>query len=266
MKLIKALLFIIVVLVVLAVAGVLGVALFADRAVQKAVEAGGSKALTVPVAVDKADVSLLAGSVGLKGIAVANPAGYQGKTLLTLAQTDVKADARSLLSDEVLIHDLTLSNMEVFVEQRGLQNNLHDIVKVLRERPAPTGKRLIIERLLITGITAHLDVPLIPGQSRVVTVQVDPIEMTDLGRDERLDTTVLISKIILAVAAGVARQSGDVLPEGTVKEMTSILDSVIDIGRTIFGGKRSGTQQKDSTDLGDKVTEGLKDLLDGKKL
>jgi hypothetical protein len=80
-----------------------------------------------------------------------------------------------------------------------------------------------------------------------------------------MDTAALIGKIVLAVAAGVAEQTGDILPAETIGEMTSILDKAIDIGRVIFGpgGKSPEGEQKDG--LGKTVTDGLKDLIGGKK-
>jgi hypothetical protein len=270
-KLLKLVVTIIVVLVVLAVLGVVGVALFADRAVKAAVESAGTKTLNVGVKVEKADASILGGSVGLQKIAVANPPGYQGASLLTLQSVHVAADTGSLFGDEVVIHDMRLADMEVFVEQKGLQNNLYDVIKPLREPREPTGKRLIIDSLTISNILVHVSLPALPGQqAKTVDLKIAPITMTELGRDERMDTSVLIAKVLLAVAAGVAEQGGGVLPQETVGEITGVLDKAIDLGRTIFGGKKptdqTGQQQKDTTgDLGKKAAEGLKDLLGGKK-
>jgi len=75
---------------------------------------------------------------------------------------------------------------------------------------------------------------------------------------------VLISKILLAVAAGIAEQGGNILPKETIGDLGSILDKAIDIGKIIFGpGKTSDGQQKDS--LGKSAIDGIKDLFGGKK-
>ena len=89
--------------------------------------------------------------------------------------------------------------------------------------------------------------------------------MTDIGRNEKVDTAVLIGKILLAVAAGVAEQGGDILPKETVGEIGGMLDKAMDIGKTIFGpgGKTPDGQQQDS--LGKSVTDTLKGILGGKK-
>lgn len=264
-KLIKAILFLIVVLIVLAVIGVVGVILFADKAVKTAVETAGTKALNVGVTVGKANASLLAGAVDLQEITVANPPGYQGPALLKLQQVDIKADTASLLSKEVLIKDMKLDNMELFVEQKGLGNNLYQVIKPLREPHEPTGKSLVIDNLEIANITVHVSLPAIPGQAQSMDLKLASIKMGDLGRSEKMDTAVLIGKILLAVAEGIAQQGGGILPKETVGELGGVLDKAIDIGKTILnpGGKTPDGQQKDS--LGKTVTDGIKDLLGGKK-
>jgi hypothetical protein len=264
-KLIKAVLFIIVVLVVLAVVGVVGAILFADRVVKTAVETAGTRTLNVGVNVGGANASLLAGTIGLREITVANPPGYQGAALLTLQRVDLQAEARSVLSDEVLIREMKLDNMEVFLEQKGLQNNLYEVIRPLREPRKPTGKGLVIDNLEITNVTVHARLPAIPGQPETVALKLAPIRMVELGRDERIDTAVLISKIVLAVAAGVAEQAGGVLPKETIGDLGAIIDKALDLGKIIFGpgGQTPDGQQKDS--LGKSVTEGLKDLLGGQK-
>ncbi len=242
-KLVKLIVGVIVVLVVLAIVGVVGVALFADRAVKAAVESAGTRTLNVNVEVGKANASILGGSVGLQQIAVGNPQGYQGASLLTLQGVNVKADTGSLLSDEVVIRDMRLTDMEVFVEQHGLQNNLYDVIRPLREPREPIGKRLIIDNLTISNILVHVSLPALPGQqAQAMEFKIAPITMTDLGRDERIDTAVLISKVLLAVAQGVADQAGGVLPKETVGEITNVLDKAIDLGRTIFGDKKPADQ------------------------
>jgi hypothetical protein len=263
-KLTKAVVFIVVVLIVLAVVGIVGVFVFADRVVASAVKSAGSNILHVGVDVGGADVSILSGSVDLQNIAVANPPGYEGPTLLKLQRVDVAADGRSLLTDEVRIRTMTLDNMEVFIEQKGLQNNLYQVIEPLREPHEATGKRLIIDSLEINDITVHASLTGIPGRPPSASFTLPRIAMTELGRSEKMDTAMLIGKVLLAVAAGIAEHDGDILPKDTMKDLTGILDKAFDIGRIILGPGQSNepNQQKD---LGKTVTEGLQNLLGGNK-
>ena len=266
-KLLKAVLSLIILLIVLVAIAAVGVAIFADRAARAAVEKAGTKILNVGVTVGKADASLLRGGLDLRNITVANPPGYQGPALLKMQWVNVEADPRSLLSQEVQIRDIELDAVDVFVEQSGLRNNLYEVIKPLREPHEPTGKRLVIDNLKMTNITVHVSLPSIPGQPQATEFTLDTITMTDLGRDEKMDTAILISKVVLAVAAGVAEHGGNVLPKETIGEISGILDKAIDLGRIIFGPQKPDSQNKQqgTQDLGTTVTEGIKDLLGGKK-
>ncbi len=264
-KLIRRIRFLVVLLIVLVIIGVVAVLLFANRAVKRIVETSGKSTLNVEVTVGRAKASVLSGAVGLHEITVANPPGYQGPALLKLQQVNLTADTKSLLSNEILIKDMKLDNMEVFVEQKGLQNNLYQVIKPLREPHKPTGKGLVIDNLEIKNVTVHFNPLSIPGQPQSVDFKLPSIRMTELGRSEKMDTAVLIGKIVLAVAEGIAQQGSGILPKETIGDLGSILDKAIDIGKIIFGpgGKTPDGRQKDS--LSETVTDGLKDLFGGKK-
>ena len=268
-KLLRAILFVVVGLIVLTIAGAIGVALLANAAVKTAVEKAGEQTLNVPVHIQKARASVLTGSGKLRQISVANPEGFEGPALLTLQAVDFTADAGSLLSDELVVREMHLDGMEVFVEQSGLRNNLYEVIEPLRRPHEPTGKALVIDKLTIDNIVVHMAVPSVVGQSlpETVDVNVAPITMTELGRNERMDTTILISKVLLAVAAGVAEQGGGILPKETISGISGVLDKAIDIGRIIFGSKKNGddNQSGGTSGVGQKVTEGLRDLLGGSK-
>jgi hypothetical protein len=249
--------------VTLVIVGFLGAALLPDYAVRVAAEQAGKKVLNVPVTVGKAEAALLGGSFGLRNMRVANPAGYVGPSLLTLARADATAETGSLLSRQVHIKDLKLRGMEVFIEQKGARNNLYEVIQPLREPHAPTGKRLLVDNLEITDVIVHVGLSALPAQTPAAHFTLAPIRMTDLGRDEDIDTGVLIMKIVLAIAAGVAKQSGDLLPADNVSAISSLLDKALDLGRIILGPK-SGAP-KTGGDPGPSLPDGLKNLLGGGK-
>lgn len=263
-KLFKSIKWIAVVVGVLIVAGVIAVNFFADSAVRVAVETAGTKALSVGVEVDRAALSIMSGSLDLQDVTVANPPGYQGDTLLTLHQGDVQVETRSLLTDEIQIKRIQLDGMDVMVEQKGLSNNLQDVIRAARRGPdEPAGKKLTIDTLELTNVTVKVKLLPVPGQLDTVTLTLAPIKMTDLGKHERLDTATLMTKIMLAVAAGIAQQGSDVLPKEMVNGLTSVLGTAIDLGRIIFGTGQGATEGIQKGVEG--ITEGLKGILKPKK-
>ncbi len=235
LRLIRRIRSLVVLVILLAVGGAVGVFFLANKAVKTLVETAGTKTLNVGVSVGRAKASVLSGAVGLHEISVANPPGSQGPALLKLQQVALTADVKSLLGKEVLIKDMKLENMEVFVEQKGAQNNLYQVIKPLREPRRPTGKALVIDNLEIKNVTVHVSMPSIPGRPPSADLKLLSIRMVELGRNEKMDTAVLITKIVLAVAEGIAQQGGGILPKETVGDLGSILDKAIDIGKIIFG-------------------------------
>jgi len=238
MRLVKAILFILITLIVLGILAMVATMLFSGRIVRTAVETAGTRTLNVRVDADRASASLLSGAVALHGITVANPPGFQGPALLQLGQVSLRAETRSLLTSEVLIRDMQLDNMEVFVEQKGLQNNLYQVVKPLREPHPPTGRSLVIDNLEIRNVTVHVALAALPGRPQSVDLQLPAIRMTDLGRNEKMDTAALIGKILLAVTEGIARQSGGILPPETIGDLGTVLDKALDLGKIILGGQK----------------------------
>ena len=84
--------------------------------------------------------------------------------------------------------------------------------------------------------------------------------MTNLGTDKKLNTATLTSKIMLAIANGVAKQGTGILPKEIVNTMKSTLGGAIKLGETAV---KDG--EKLLEDAGKEVLEGFKGLLKPKK-
>jgi uncharacterized protein involved in outer membrane biogenesis len=101
-----------------------GIGIFGGSLVKKAVQVAGTSALKVPVALSEADLSILGGTVALRGLEIDNPPGYQHAKLLKLKDGRVAVDISSLLSDTVHIRQITLDGIDLVLEQKGLGSNL----------------------------------------------------------------------------------------------------------------------------------------------
>ncbi len=262
-KLLQTLKFGILILLAVVLAGTVGVDFFADSAVRMAVGRAGSKALKVPVEVEKAKLSIFGGTLGLQNLTVESPPDYDQRTMLELEQGAIEMDAKSLLSDEVLIKNIQLDGMDVFVEQKGLDNNLHEVIQAISRNEEASGKRLVIDHLEITDVTVHVKMLPIPGQPDTVTFKLGTIQMNDLGRNERLDVAMLVSKIMLTVAMGIAEEGGGLLPKEMVSGLSTVLDTALDIGRIIFGNGQDGSSvfEKGAEEIGRGISEGLKGIV-----
>ncbi|OHB59299.1 MAG: hypothetical protein A2167_05725 [Planctomycetes bacterium RBG_13_46_10] len=251
------------VIVIAAIIITAAVALFADRALKMAVESAGSKALNVKVKVDSADLSIFAGKAGLKNLAIDNPPGYEQQKLLELQDTKVVIQTSSLLSDTVRIKEIKLDGATLAVEQKGLSSNLQDLIKGMPQQEEPSGKKLLIDTLEITNITANVKMLPIPGKTDIVTLKIPAIKMTNLGSDKKIDLAALTGQIIMEIARGIIEQGLDILPKDMINAMNSTLGGALNLSKDIFGeGKDKGEKVlKGTEDIGKGITDGLKDLL-----
>ena len=231
-----------------------------------AVEKGAAKALGVGVTVDDIDLSILKGAVGIDGLTVQNPPGYAHENLLVLSQGRVTTSIGSLLSDTVRIKELKLDGLNLVIEQKALSNNLHQVISSIpaqdkQTEPEKGAKKLHIDNLELTNIKVNVKLLPLPGTGKVDTIPLNlsPIKMSNLGTDNKLSIGVLSTKILLAIAQGVAEQGVGVLPDDMVNTMKSALDKTLDVG------KAATEEGKKIIDAGADVVEGFKGLLKPKK-
>jgi hypothetical protein len=221
------------ILIVIAALVVVGIFIFifaGDQLIKIGIERGASSALKVPVELGSVSLSVLAGKVELQNLVVHNPAGYEIPTLLKLGDGRVKVTLGSLMSDTVDIDYIILDNVDLSIEQKGLSTNLNDVIKSLPKgtekapaQPEAGGKKLRIKTLEINNVNVTIKLLPIPGKTSEVTLKLAPIKMTDLGSDNKMDVATLSSKILAALAQGVAQQGAGILPNDITGPLKSEL-------------------------------------------
>jgi hypothetical protein len=196
------------------------------------------------------DFSIVSGKLVLQNFLIGNPPAYQHDNLLVLKNTEIEVEAKSLLSDVVNIRQIRIDHVDVIIEQHSVsENNLHDVLQAASE--TDEWKKLRVDNLEISDITVKVDL-MNSGQTEPVTLELSPIRMTNLGRDNKMDIAALLKKIIVAIADSIVEEGIGVLPTDIVGTMTSTLRKTIDLGTRIMEGKE---------DIGREITEGLRNLL-----
>ena len=233
------------------------------------VEKAATKTLAVPVTIEDMDISILKAAIGINGLIVQNPPGYTYKNLLELSEARVTASIGSLLNDTVHIKELKLDGMNLVIEQKVLSNNLQEVISSIsakgkqQSESETAGKKLHIDNLEITNVTVKAKLLPVPGKADTVTIKLNPIRMTDLGGDDKLDVAELSGKILLAIATGVAGQGAGLLPEGMTDTMKATLSETAELGKTAV--KEGKELLEEGKDTGKKLIEGFKGLLKPKK-
>ena len=248
--------FVVLPLVILLVVIAAAFFLIGNTIIKTSVEKAAGSTLGVPVTIKGIDLSILQGHIGIKGLVVKNPPGYANETLLELGEAIVNLNIYSLMSNTVKIKLIKLDGTQLTMEQKGLTNNLKEVLDKLPKeekgaKPSTEekGKDLHIDKLEITNTKVRVKLLPVPGKADTVSLNIDPIIMTGLGTDKKLKTSELVAKVIGAIATGIVKQGAGLLPD----------DMVNGIGSATAEMGKAATQQ------GQKAVEGTKDAMEGLK-
>jgi len=226
MKIKKVIKTMVVVLRVLILAVVILFKLFGAGASKTGIEVAGTQTLKVPVTVGDVSLSLLAGKAGIDDLVIANPAGYAHATMIQMGKIRVDLAVSSLMSDTVRIENILLDNVNVTLEQKGLTNNIQQILKGMdktekettketktKTKSKPGQKNLEIAHLELTNINVKVKLLPIPGKENTMTLKLSPIIMENLGSQSKMDIAILTNKILVAIVTGIAQQGAGKLPD-----------------------------------------------------
>ena len=258
-------------IVVLIVGIVVVIHFFGNSLLKTGIETAASTTLRVGVTINDMDFSILGAKVGFQGLVIDNPPGYKYKKLLEVGDARIAVSAGSLLKDTIKIKEIKFDGVNVVLEQKGVtSNNLQDIIKAIpksEEEPEDetkkTAKKLHIDKLELTNITVNAKLLPVPGKADTVTLKLDPIVMTDLGSDDKLDVATLTGKILLAIATGVAKQGAGLLPESVTDAMSTTLGITAEVRKAAVEG---GTKLiEGGADASKGIIKGVQGLFKSKK-
>lgn len=189
--------------------------------VQKAIEYSATEALGVNVTVGAVKLSLLDGVLALSDLRIANPPGYHNPTLLTLKRGTVVLKVSSLLEPTVKVTSMVLDTVDVVWEQKGLDNNLQQVIDHLPARNSDegTGKTLRIETLDLNQATVQAELLPLPGQVKPLTLTLSPIHLTNLGREHPMDLRALARRVLSALVTRILAQGRKSFPIDLMKPL-----------------------------------------------
>lgn len=114
-------------LIVLLVAVAAVLAMQLDKAVKYTVEEAGTEVTQVPVTLQKVNISVKSGKASLSGFSVNNPEGFSALPAISLGGISVEMDTASVLSDLIVVKDVTIEGPEVVYELVGKKTNIGTI-------------------------------------------------------------------------------------------------------------------------------------------
>jgi uncharacterized protein involved in outer membrane biogenesis len=246
------------VLIVLIVGGIVWYVLGnLDSIVKAAIEKYGSQVTQTAVRVNRVHIVLKEGSGGIYGLTVANPRGYDTRTAVSLGETSIKLDLKSLSKDLIVIDQVTVRdprvNYEMNADRKGSLNQLYDNIK--KSMPAgggegaAAGPKLIIRKLTFEG--GEINAKLIPvDKKKIYTVKLPPLYMSNLGAPKGATGGEIAKQILARVTKQaqdeVKRQIVDKQLKGAIEEQKK---------------KLQGQAQEQVESQKKKLEEQMKDLL-----
>jgi hypothetical protein len=258
-KIKKILLISFILLFALGLVAVVLAGIFLDKIVKTGIETVAPGITQTTVTLDAVHISALTGSVGVHGLIVGNPEGYQTPQSISIGHATVSVAPGSLLADKIIIRSLEVQAPEITFEGNPFgDNNLKKIManvdsgaaatdQAVANAPAPTGKpakskgaakKLEVDEFLISGIkiNARLSgISHIPGLAgRTFTVPIPDIHFTQLGTGpDGITAADLTRKVLQQVLTETIKAVGDYAKNlagdatgGLLKGASSSMDTV----------------------------------------
>ncbi len=238
-----------------------GFVLYFDYFARTGVESGASWALGVETRLSSLRLRPVAGRIGIGGLRVANPPGYEQPSFLELSSGRVLVDIWTIRDDVIEIPRIELSGLEIAIEQTRTGTN-YDVILANLDRasgtPEPekpgTGQKVVVRELVIRDITAHTRLRTFGRRLPDLDIDVPEIRLTNLGEDGGgIEIAELTGIVTRAVLLSVARKSG-ALPVELARGLKGRLGSSV-VG-TITDEVAAGAERA--------IRKGLGRLLGGK--
>ena len=251
-------------IVVLIVIAITVVVMRLDGIVRYAIQTQSTASLGVPTELQSAHVSLLGGSLSLKGFEVASPKGFNANQMLALDGASVGVSVGNLRNDPLRIDKIVIDKPKLVIEQSGGKFNFLVLKESLPQKPADNSEplKLIIEDLAVNNAQVVLR-PGVPGLDQEITLPISSFNIKDIGTGEGNQNGVAIKQVVLLVVTDLAKKASesDKLPP----ELKSVLSLNADQIRAQVQGRIDQeigkVQEKIGEQAGKAIEKGLGDLL-----
>lgn len=212
-------------LFIVILAGFLGLTFTIDSIVKANIEQIGTEMTGTPVTVDGVSISPFSGQGTVSGFRVTNPEGYSQDYALEVDNLFIELDLMSLLSDEVIVHEISMTGSSVFVEQKLPENNIREIMNHVNsvEPGEITDSGLIIEYFLLQDGTVDLYTEV--GGERSARVDISRIELRALGGADGQKAT---EDVIRQIAEQVAEESLQAAIQSGGEQLRDVLRDLFD--------------------------------------
>ena len=228
--------------VVFIVVAVVALILSIDGIAKYAIDHAGTSELGVKTHVDHVGIGLVSGHSTIRELTIANPPGYNSNQFLELKSGTLDASLSNLLGSEVDIDLITLSGINLDIEQNEKGFNYKTIMDhasgsdVKSTETGKTtgtkstdGKKFHIKRILIEDVTIKANLLGALGKVTEAKIPIKKLEIKDVGTDNE---GVLLSKLTVLIIEALLQATA----EAGIKDLPKTL--LGDLGKQL--GSSSG--------------------------
>lgn len=218
------------VIVVVIAVGIYYFAQNAGKIVEGIIEKEGTRVTQVAVALDAVDISLTDLKAGLRGLTVANPAGFKTERAVSLGEISVRLskdwDANLIVIEEVMVnapeitYEIGSGGSNIAAIQQNVENFMNAVsggksADTAASAPAEggdgeAGPKVVINDLYIKGGKVNVSASLMQG--KVLTTPLPEIHLEDIGKDSGgASPAEVVDQVIAAIteSSGSAASSLD---------------------------------------------------------
>lgn len=248
----KKIAIVLLVLIALVVIGVVILLSQVGTLVKVGVEKGGTFALGTNTTLEKADIGVFSGKVGLTNLNIANPQGFKSTEFFSMGNGQVEVTLPSLSKSVIEVPLIKFDAIRVNLEKKEGASNYNVILENLKratggdkpatDKPKPTepagdSKKFIVKSIQIRDVKVHVDLLGTGGSAdklAEVNIPIDEVLLSDVGTAENggVDLQTLASVIVNAVLGAAADKGQNLPPEflndlkGQVAGLQAQLDQV----------------------------------------
>jgi hypothetical protein len=259
-------------LVVLFLVAGAAVFLYINQIVGGAIERGATYALGVDTRVGFVRLRLLPADFRLRRLRIANPPGIDEPHFLKMGGAEIDVARETLLEDVVTVPLFTLDGVDVALEREGNQTNYGVILDNLsrfesgkapaqEEAPADPGseKRFIVNRLLITDVTAHVEWSELASDQSALEVVIPQIEIKDIGAHNAQGVVMSeFSAIVMKAILGSIARYGTNLPGVMLGALNEGLGGVARVPGVVVTGMGSNLVEAAGAAVGGKTGDAIR--------
>ncbi|MEN6386838.1 MAG: hypothetical protein ABFD79_16785 [Phycisphaerales bacterium] len=238
-----------------------------DGILRSAIQTAIKKQLNVDSSVSKVSLKIFSGTIEITDLKIKNPKGYQFENIFEAKSIFVKTSLGNLLSNPVGIDQIKIDGVAMSIEQKGLSNNINDLLKGMPAKeedkgtaePKKAAKKVHITALDINDITVNAKLLPLPGKADVATLSIASLHFSDIG-GEKTTLAQVIGKVFTEITNAVVKSGTDILP-------TDMLNSMSDAVKGNFEnitGEGMKTLEKAGEDIKQKAGESLKNIFKSK--